>query len=412
MAFNTFDMLNKATKEGLEEKPRGRFKTKDISINDIYSNDENFYPQDGIEEKAEEILAVGMLENMVVVWEPCEKGKYKLISGERRWRALHHLVEKGHKEFELATCNIRAATNKYEEKIEIIMANSARVKSDALILQEEKELKETLEYMKKNKMELKGYDLQNGRLRDVIAKILNRSTSKIAQIEAINNNLSEELKGEVEKGNLGFSAAYEISKKTEEEQKEIYEKSKEEGKDLTYKAVRENVLDSNTTEEFEPEPEKVTSICYGCLNWNECNEKGNTVTSCNEYVNKAESEKTEEQRYSEEQDKLDKECQKKLKEKADEEKMNNLPSDNPEEIYRYRVASVTYKEIESGERCFDIVKNTKGYKKGEIVEMLEFNNGEHTGNTLKAMLTYVLDSCQGLKDGYCVIGLRVLESEE
>ena len=43
---------------------------------------------------------------------------------------------------------------------------------------------------------------------------------------------------------------------------------------------------------------------------------------------KAEAEKTEEQRYSEEQDAIDRETQKKLREKAQEEKMQQLPSDN------------------------------------------------------------------------------------
>lgn len=450
--FSTFDMLNKATKSNLEDKPKGRFKSKDININNIYSNDANFYPQDGIEEKAEEILALGLLENLVVIYEPCDKGEYTLISGERRWRALKLLVEKGNKEFEVATCNIRATSNKYEEKIEIILANSARVKNDALILQEEKELKETLEYMKKNKMELRGYDLQSGRLRDIIAKILNRSTSKIAQIEAINNKLIPELKEEVAKGNIGFSAAYELSRKEEDEQKEIYEKSKEAGTDITYTEVKEekkaesekeNVLDSNTngieeieeveeinettetieaaeeTTEFEPVPEKITSICYGCQNWNECNEKSNTVTSCNEYINKAEAEKTNEQRYEEEQAKLDKECERKLREQADEEKMNHLPSDeqtkvNQEKVlYRYRVASTVYAEISSGERTFDIRKNTHAYKKGAVMEMLEFKNGEHTGNTLRAVITYVMEEAAGLEEGYCIIGFKTLkESEE
>lgn len=412
MGFRTFDMLNKATKEGIEDKPRGRFRTKDIDIDNIYSNANNFYPQDGIEEKSGEILAVGLLENLVVKYNPCDKGEYELISGERRWRACKKLVEAGHEEFKVVTCNIRSATTEDAEKVELIIANSARIKSDAVVLREEKELKEALERMKKSGTELRGYDLSTGRLRDVIAQMLNRSTSKIAQIEAINNNLTAELLQEIEKGNLGFSAAYELSKKPQEEQQAIYKKAKETGEEITYikaKEIEEKVLDSNTKEEFEPEPEKVESICYGCLKWNECNEKSDTVKKCNEYVNKKETEKTEEQRYNEEQDKLDRESKEKLKEIAEEEKMNNLPSDKTEEIYRYRVGSTTYKEISTKERRFDVRKNEKAYKKGEIVEMLEFSNGEHTGNTIKATITYVLEDCQGLCDGYCIIGFEIIE---
>ncbi len=53
--------------------------------------------------------------------------------------------------------------------------------------------------------------------------------------------------------------------------------------------------------EFEPSPASITSLCYSCSHYSECNAKSGTVRECNEYSNKAEAEKTEEQKYSEEQ---------------------------------------------------------------------------------------------------------------
>ena len=41
---------------------------------------------------------------------------------------------------------------------------------------------------------IKGYDLQSGRLRDVIASMLKMSKTKIAQIESVNNNLIPEFR--------------------------------------------------------------------------------------------------------------------------------------------------------------------------------------------------------------------------
>ena len=35
--FNVMDMLNKTSKEGIEEKPKARFRTKDIDIYNIYA---------------------------------------------------------------------------------------------------------------------------------------------------------------------------------------------------------------------------------------------------------------------------------------------------------------------------------------------------------------------------------------
>ena len=143
--FSVVDALSKNSKKGVEETPRARFRTKDISIHKIYSNSKNFYPQEGIKEKAAEILAVGMLENIAVMYAPEEQGEYRIISGERRWRALKMLAEQGYKEFEIVTCQVRSPANPHEEKIELIIANSSRVKDTATLLREEAELKEEVE---------------------------------------------------------------------------------------------------------------------------------------------------------------------------------------------------------------------------------------------------------------------------
>ena len=69
--------------------------------------------------------------------------------------------------------------------------------------------------------QVKGYDLESGRLRDVIASMLHVSKTKVAQMEAINNNLIPEGKEALKKEQIGFSAAYELSKISAEEQKEF-----------------------------------------------------------------------------------------------------------------------------------------------------------------------------------------------
>ena len=173
--YSVINALNRQTKAGIDDTaPKAKFRTKDLSIFKIYANDGNFYPQEDIEQKAGEILAIGMLENLVVKYAPLEAiGEYKLISGERRWRALRLLVERGYKEFEFATCNIVAPATSQEEKIALIIANSHRNKGMETMIREERELKETLEDMKANGIELKGYNLQSGHLREVIAELLN-----------------------------------------------------------------------------------------------------------------------------------------------------------------------------------------------------------------------------------------------
>lgn len=50
--FSVKDALNKNSKAGIDESPRARFRTKDISIFKMYRNDMNFYSVADIEELA------------------------------------------------------------------------------------------------------------------------------------------------------------------------------------------------------------------------------------------------------------------------------------------------------------------------------------------------------------------------
>lgn len=59
-----------------------------------------------------------------------------------------------------------------------------------------------------------------------------------------------------------------------------------------------------------PHPEGITSICYSCTEYETCNVKTGTCTSCDKYKNRTEAYKTDEQRYSEEQDAIDRETKK------------------------------------------------------------------------------------------------------
>ena len=464
--FSVMDALNKNSKAGIEDSsPRAKFRTKDLSIFKIYANKGNFYPQEDIEQKAGEILSLGLLENLVVKYEPQEGiGEYKLISGERRWRALGLLVTRGYKEFEFVTCNIIAPSTEQEEKVALIIANSHRTKSVEVMIQEEQELKATLEDMKANGIELKGYDLQSGRLRDIISDMLNISKTKVAQIEAVSNNLIPEFREELSKNRLTFSAAYELSGMTSEEQREALAVLVDTG-ELTYQRIKEmkeakaaekeaaqingqmelnengecvekrpgqQVSESDTDvkteyaeaagftgmnapeaagEEYQtPHPEGITSLCYSCQKYMDCNVKTGTCTLCDQYVNKAEAEKTDEQRYSEEQDAIDRETQKKLREQAEQDKTEESPENvgDGRKVHQIRLAAMFFDDIVSGRKPFELRKNDREYKEGDILEMLEFQDGKNTGRVVKVLVTYLLEDYTGLVEGYCIMGTKII----
>lgn len=378
--FSVKDALNKNSKAGIDESPRARFRTKDISIFKMYQNDMNFYSVEQIEELAGDILMYGLKQNLELVYAPCEKGEYRIVAGERRWEALKYLVSKGYKEFELATSKLTTPQDDDEEQVEIIIANAYRTKTVSDMIEEETRLKASLERMKAAGKKIKGYDLQSGRLREVISSMLHMSKTKVAQIEAVNNNLIPEWKEELKGERLTFSAAYELSGMTEDEQREALGKFTETG-ELTHKDVKDmkaeraagqQVSESDTEAEIgmnppevragddyeTPHPEGITSICYSCTEYETCNVKTGTCTSCDQYKNRTEAYKTDEQRYSEEQDAIDRETKKKLREMEQEEKMQNLPSDTQEtgqKVHQIRLAKTYFDDVANG------IKTTKKY---------------------------------------------------
>ena len=448
--FSVKDALNRNSKAGIDESPRARFRTKDISIFKMYRNEMNFYSIEQIEELAGDILMYGLKQNLELVYAPCEKGEYRIVAGERRWEALKYLVSNGYKEFEMATSKLTSPQDDDEEQVEIIIANAYREKTVSDMIEEEMRLKESLQRMKESGKKIKGYDLQTGRLREVISKMLHMSRTKVAQIEAINNNLISEWKEELKKEHLSFSTAYELSGMSEEKQKKALEVIKEKG-ELQHKDVKEMkkeieesngkcgsvqqsedteeraVSDSDTDEKMEeseerkdkeddyetPHPEGITSLCYSCTNYEKCNVKTGTCTKCDKYNNRAEKYKTEEQRYSEEQDRIDKDTKRKLREMEMEEKMKKLPSDENEEK-KIKVSKKKFEEYTGEKQKPYMIVKDDGFKEGQVIEIIECESGRETGRRERMRILCKDDSITScaIEENWCVIGIAKEGCEE
>ena len=506
MAWNVMEQLNANAKKAAvgDNTPKAHFRTQDVSINKMYSNDKNFYSVEDIEPLAQKILLVGLMENLEVVRDPCDRGEYRIIAGERRWRALKILVEKGYTEFEKATCQIQTPASEEEETLRLIIANDYRNKTVSDLLEEEDKLKKILQRMKENGQTIMGIDLNSGRIRDVVAYFLKIAPTKVAQIESINKHLIPEFSKELKEGRLTFSAAYMISGMNEETQAEMLERYQ--GNGLTYKEVKEikqqqeekaaaeqiegrmdidqfietegeigepederldkvieNITDNIETVECvemltelgiliadesgqarkigdvledvknawgkltnaekdrltrrtenwnkweDAHPESITSLCYSCKRYSDCNVKTGTCQSCDQYINKAEAEKTEEERYSEEQDAIDRETAKKLREKADEEKMQQLPSQQEKKVHDVKLGATFFDDVKTGRKTFELRKNDRGYKEGDTIVLHEYKDGATTGRTITKEIVYMLEDFTGLEDGYCILGLGEVE---
>lgn len=372
-----------------------------LNPHDVKPSENNFYSQENIEELADSFLAVGQQQPTVL---GRINGEFRIVSGHRRNLANIMNLERGHEEYKRVRYLYKDMTAAMLD-LSLIIGNAYnRELTPWEKTQQAQKLKEALLRAKKED----GLEI-TGKLRDVIADLMNESSTNVARMDSINKNATSEIKEQFAQGNIGISAAYEAAKLTPEEQKEIAEQAAA-GADVRAKEIAAKVAEKKAGDDYKtPHPESITSLCYSCLHYKDCNVKTGTCEKCDQYIDKADAEKTEEQRYSEEQDKIDRETKKKLREQADREKMEHLPSDRGTEqkVHDIKIAATYYDDVVSGKKRFELRKNDRGYKVGESLNMLEFKDGKFTGRTINADITYMLKDYTGLAEGYCILGIEV-----
>lgn len=233
------DTLNsKSISGGNMNTTYARFRLQDIPIDKIYSNDKNFYPLTDIEQLANEIKLCGLMENLTVVKEHCERGDYRLVSGERRWRALTYLVEHGEDKFKNVSAKVTRFDNQNEEELYLIVANSYRTKDSATKMNEVKRMQELLQNAKNNGTSINGYDMQQESIRSVMSKLLGMSETKIAELTVVINHLIDEFMTMLNDGTLGISVAYKIAGMSPDMQLEFFQYCEDEAK-ITLNVVQQ-----------------------------------------------------------------------------------------------------------------------------------------------------------------------------
>lgn len=235
---NILDTLNSKSISGGMNTTYARFRLQDIPIDKIYSNDKNFYPLTDIEQLANEIKLCGLMENLTVVKDSCERGEYRLVSGERRWRALTYLVEHGEDKFKNVSAKVTRFDNQNEEELYLIVANSYRTKDSATKMNEVKRMQELLQNAKENGTSINGYDMQQESIRSVMSKLLGMSETKIAELTVVINHLIDEFMTMLNDGTLGISVAYKIAGMSPDMQLEFFDYCENEPK-ITLNVVKD-----------------------------------------------------------------------------------------------------------------------------------------------------------------------------
>lgn len=460
--FNLTELLNQRSKEAGEQQKteqqqaatgaevvtseEGVSSTADIY--DLIPSKGNFYSVEDVQDLKQSIELLGVLQPFLVTDEE-EDGKRRIIAGHRRRLAVMQLVDEGKERFRRVPILIKPKKNAILDRLTLIMANRFREKTDW------ERMTEALE-TEKLVLELKESMNIPGRTRDLLAEIIETSPAQLGRYKAIHNNIIAELMAEFKANRIVVSVIYEASGLPEDYQKQAAEIFREnevltlaDVKQLkkNYEAsqqtpgqmdinqlqgqpeepqTQESTADGEIDEEqeetaaegtgeateqqpeyVEPQPESMTSLCYSCTRYEECHDKTATVTNCNAYENRREAQKTDEERYNEEQAAIDRETQKKLREMQQEEKMQHLPSDERKEK-TIRVSPDKMKAVAIDHtRPYMILKNDD-YREGDTVKLIEFAEGRATGNTADMKIICMDDdtTSSALEEGYCVIALQ------
>lgn len=467
--FNLTELLNQRSKEAGEQQKteqqqaaagaevvtseEGVSSTADIY--DLIPSKGNFYSVEDVQDLKQSIELLGVLQPLLVTDEE-EDGKRRIIAGHRRRLAVMQLVDEGKERFRRVPILIKPKKNAILDRLALIMANRFREKTDW------ERMTEALE-TEKLVLELKESMNIPGRTRDLLAEIIETSPAQVGRYKAIYNNIIPELMAEFKANRIVVSVIYEASGLTEDYQKQAAEVFREnevltlsdikqlkknweasqqipgqmdisqmeekQGATETAESTAGNETDQQQeetaaegageategtedatgqqSEYVDPQPEQITSLCYSCTHYEDCHDKTATVTSCNAYENRRETQKTDEERYNEEQAAIDRETQKKLREMQQEEKMQHLPSDERKEK-TIRVSPDKMKAVAIDHtRPYMILKNDD-YREGDTVKLIEFADGRATGNTADMKIICMDDdtTSSALEDGYCVIALK------
>lgn len=197
--------INKMINSQSGEEKGTRFTSMSVPIELLKPSDKNIYGIRGIEELAASIESMGLMHDLLV--KPADaQGRYEIISGERRYRACLLLHEADAAKFATVPCKVAEPESEALSELRLIYANATtRELTDYEKTYQAGRIKELLKQLRSE-----GYNFQ-GRMRDVVADILNVSQSQMARMESINERLDKRLKTVFASGGIGISTAYDAS---------------------------------------------------------------------------------------------------------------------------------------------------------------------------------------------------------
>ena len=191
---------------GVSELNTGREELRYLPLDQIDPDPANFYSLEGLDELAASIELIGLQQPLRV--RPNGE-RWTVVSGHRRRAACMMIRDGGNPMFDGGVpclVDYGEASDAMRE-LRLIFANSAtRVMTSAEQSKQAERVTELLYQLKEQGVEFPG------RMRDHVAEACHISTSKLARLNAIRNNLDSGLLPYYERGEMNEDAAYTLSR--------------------------------------------------------------------------------------------------------------------------------------------------------------------------------------------------------
>ena len=306
MAKLSFDEILAAGKVSESDTPALR----EIDCEKIRTNDANFYSVDDVKELADSIAVHGLLDPVVVT---PEGDGFLLISGHRRFKAWQQLREQDAEKYARIPAIVRTFPSPQVAELALIMANSTSRKLTPAEIGKQAQRIETLLYELKEQ----GYAFP-GRMREQVAKACQVSSTKLARLKMIRDNLTPAGAEMFEQNKLPEETAYQLARLSPEIQARIlavYPNANAKGVEVIGKLMAEGVTYDGTQVKngcgncrhgdafLRHDLDDPNWACKGetcCLhceratrNWNPCSRMCSAAKKVRAEENKAEKEKAE-----------------------------------------------------------------------------------------------------------------------
>ena len=165
----------------------------------------NFYRMCEIDQLADSIAANGLEQNLVVKAEP--GGKYRIITGHRRYRALLRLMSRG-VQVDTVPCIVRPEETDAQEMLRMIASNQYRELSDYEKMLQVEAAADAVKTLRSTKVKELGGIRLDGPTREVISRLTGMSGPAVSKYAGIAEKLIPELKAKMAQNLLPFTVAY------------------------------------------------------------------------------------------------------------------------------------------------------------------------------------------------------------